>query len=378
MDSHKANFDLEIDSGRIEEIDDDLRSEQQIDGTDKNSGRGGYDNDDLLIDDTGVVVEDNGNDIDSSRWISGKSVSEMEEDLLNYDSDNDMDIQEDENSSNIRRIANELLQKPVNKVLINCNGDTFLLFDYKKNGNSKNIDGLSSSNDSRSNTVDDADISYPVICPDSQINSQSSNVLMATIRQFLEDYYGKLKFTTKEIILNIPSLDITLFEDNIYNNQVTFEDIQTIFRILKSRSEKNNEANIPKFLIGNIELRPRFVARYNTLVELTESSATLENIRPFSNDKSHPLVLDDNAVDIQETVVMNIDDDNDNDDGNDKNREEKEEIKIGSINFPEKRSNNQEDDNKNINSSSESNIENGDSKLKDSDDDLLEIASTIE
>ncbi|KAK5779814.1 hypothetical protein RI543_002350 [Arxiozyma heterogenica] len=383
MDSHKVDFNLEIDSGRIEEINDDLGSEQQIDSTDKNSGRGGYDDDDdLLIDDTGVVVEDNGNDVDNSRWISGKSVSEMEEDLLNYDSDNDMDIQEDENSSNIRRIANELLQKPVNKVLINCNSDTFLLFDYKKNGNSKNIDGLSSSNDSCSNTVDDADISYPIICADDQINSQPSNVLMATIRQFLESYYGKLKFTTKEIILNIPSLDITLFEDNIYNNQVTFEDIQTIFRILKSRSEKNNEANIPKFLVGNIELRPRFVARYNTLVELTESSATLENIRPFSNDKSHPLVLDDNVVDMQETVVMNIDEDDDNDDGDDKNRknnrEGKEEIKIGNINFPEKRSNNQEDDNENINSSTESNIENGDSKLKDSDDDLLEIASNIE
>lgn len=312
MDSHKKIFFPDSDSDNIEQIDDGCISERQIDGTSESDRNNEYDdNEDLLIDDTGVVVEENAN----RRWESGKTVSEMEEDLLNYDSDNDMDIQEEGDNSNLRQIANELLQKPVNKVLINFNNDTFLLFDYLKNRNFKNINKENSkssvsseSSASSVNPTNNADSSYPIICPNSDVNSHPSNVLMTIIRHFLEDYYGKLKFATKEILLNIPSLDIILYEDNIYNNQITFEDIQTVFRILKARSKQNNEDNIPEFLIGNIELRPRFVARYNTLVELTESSATLQNIRPFSNDKSHPLILEDNVADISEPVVLNIDD----------------------------------------------------------------------
>lgn len=392
MNSYKTDFDPESDSGRIEEIDDESMSEQQIHERDNSGSRDEYDDDDdddLLIDDTGVVVEDNGDENNNNdKWISGKSVREMEEDLLNYDSDNDMDVQEDENLSNIRQVANELLQKPVSKVVINYNSDRFLLFDYKKDKNLNNRDDVDSNN---------ADTSYHVICSDNQVNSQPSNVLMATIRQFLEGYYGKLKFTTKEIVLNIPSLDITLFEDNVYNNQVTFEDIQTIFRILKSRSEQNNEAHIPEFLTGNIELRTRFVARYNTLVELTESSATLQNIRPFSNDKSHPLILDDNTVDVQETVVMNIDDEEKEDRMEETKEneivqaeevEKDEKAEIGNVDLSKKGLDNQENmvgnnqgsDSEHIDSSSRSNVGYSISNHKDNDDDddLLEIVSDIE
>ena len=53
--------------------------------------------------------------------------------------------------------------------------------------------------------------------------------------------------------------------------------------------------------------------RYNALVELTESSATLKNIKPFSNDETHPLILDDNDQsahqNTSEVIVMDTEDD---------------------------------------------------------------------
>lgn len=244
---------------------------------------------DVIVNDTGVVIDDN-------------NIDQMEEDLLNYDSDNDMaeasSGEDDEEDPNIRQVARNLLQKPANKVLITFENDAFLLFDY---------------NDMEGNTAVDEDptSTYPIICRNNDINNEPSNILMSSVRHFLESYYNKIKFATKEILINFPALDITLCEDNMYNNQISFEDIQTVFKILKSRSEESNEPNVPTCLVGNIELGPRFVSRYNTLVELTESTATLKNIRPFSNDESHPVLLDDLNADSNEVVVMNIDDDSD-------------------------------------------------------------------
>lgn len=247
-------------------------------------------NDNFTINDTGVVVDDN-------------NIDQMEEDLLNYDSDNEMAeaySDDDDRDSNIRQVAKNLLQKPANKVLLTYGNDTFLLYDCQ-DPDSNGVNG------------DDSTTAYPIICRNNGINTDPSNILMSTVRHFLEAYYNKIKFTTKEILINFPALDISLCEDNIYNNQISFEDIQTVFQILKSRSEANNESNIPPCLMGNIELRPRFVSRYNTLVELTESTATLKNIRPFSNDESHPVLLDDINADSNEMIVMNIDDESDED-----------------------------------------------------------------
>lgn len=347
---------------RIEEI-----GEESLDVTNDGDKRLQQDeNCDVMVDDTGVVVDD-------------KDIDEMEEDLLNYDSDNDMgeeedgDIEDEDSNANIRQMAKDLLQKPANKVLIHYKEDIFLLFDYQ--------DTLSTT------TVveDDSSNTYPIICRDNEVNSHPSNILMATIRQFLEGFYNKIKFATKEILLNIPSLDITLCEDNIYNSQVTFDDIQTVFKILKSRSEQNNESNIPSCLTGTIELRPRFVARYNTLVELTESTATLKNIRPFSNDQSHPLVLDDNLADSKEVIVMNIDDEDEGDENANTN------INDNNTNDEAMQGGNEEQSRKetavsdtNVATAREgkelpqANNNNRNGQGSDDDDDLLEIVSDTE
>lgn len=272
-----------VGSPRIEELPEEI-ADDSTNQVNMEAERG---NNDLVINDTGVVVDD-------------ENIDQMEEDLLNYDSDNEMaeaSSADEDRDSNIRQVAKSLLQKPANKVLLTYGTDTFLLYDCQETDN----------NDENSTTA------YPIICRNNDINTDPSNILMSSIRHFLEAYYNKIKFATKEILVNFPALDISLCEDNIYNNQISFEDIQTVFQILKSRSEANNEPNVPSCLMGNIELRPRFVSRYNTLVELTESTATLKNIRPFSNDESHPVLLDDFNADSNEVVVMNIDDDSDGD-----------------------------------------------------------------
>ena len=76
---------------------------------------------DVIVNDTGVVIDDN-------------NIDQMEEDLLNYDSDNDMaeasSEEDDEEDPNIRQVARNLLQKPANKVLFTFENYAFLLFDY--------------------------------------------------------------------------------------------------------------------------------------------------------------------------------------------------------------------------------------------------------
>lgn len=203
------------------------------------------------------------------------------------------------NSDNIRDAAESLLSQPISKVLVNYETDTYLLFKLEEKKDEENIE--------------DTTPEFQIICHDTTISANPINVLMASIRQFLESRHGKLAFGSKEILLRIDSLDIEICEDNAYNKHISFNDIQTIFNILKERSETAEEDCIPECLIATISLRQRFVSRYNALVELTESSATLKNIRPFSNDEGHPVILDDNMPSY-EKIVVNLEDDDDDTD----------------------------------------------------------------
>lgn len=235
----------------------------------------------------------------------GVSLVDEEEDLLEYD--DSMGDDEDNGSrptshetdepirvvseSDIRQAAEMLLKQSSPKVLVSHDDDSFFLFNHNDGDN------------------DEADV-IPIICGDPKVIHSNCTELFASIRTFMEDFYGKLVFLSKEILFEIPCLDIILCEDNVYNSQITFSDIATIFSILKERSESNSEENVPSCMEARITVRRRFVSRYNALVELTQNAATLRNIRPFTNDKGHPLVLDDNAsfqVQQSDAIVMTID-----------------------------------------------------------------------
>lgn len=237
----------------------------------------------------------------------GVSLVDEEEDLLEYDNSMSSDdgqestTEDDKNErihvvseNEIRQAAEMILKQKLPKVLVKYNNDEFLLFECDK---------------------EEVNEVKAIICEESKGFSQSCNELFSSIRHFLETYYGKIAFVSKELLLELPCLDLTLCEDNVYNSQITFSDISTIFNVLKERSEHNSEVNVPGCIMGTITIRPRFVSRYNTLVELTQSSATLSNIKPFKNDETNPLVLDDNALpektpfddQKREVVVMNLD-----------------------------------------------------------------------
>ena len=196
-------------------------------------------------------------------------------------------------NAEVRQAAESLLKKQLPKVLVHYQDDKFLLFNY---------------DDAR----DDDEEAYPIICENTKYNNGSCTELLASVRKFLETYYNRILFGSKEILFEIPALDLTLCEDNIYNNQITFSDIETIFRILRERSMANSEEDVPLCLEANISTRPRFVSRYNALVELTESTASLKNIKPFSNSENNPLVLDDNEPSVSnppDSIVMDLDED---------------------------------------------------------------------
>ncbi|QLL33084.1 hypothetical protein HG536_0D06070 [Torulaspora globosa] len=237
------------------------------------------------------------------------SLVDEEEDLLGYDDVPEEGSEDElESGSNgtdqieARKAAEMLLKKEKPCVTVSYETDLFLLFDCDDQTGLPNVSSI--------------------ICEKESDLHDSCSGLFASLRRFLEEFYGSLSFLSKELLLDIPCLDIVLCEDNIYNGQITFDDIATIFKILKERSERNMEHNIPRWLETRLTVRPRFVSRYNALVELTQTSATLGNIKPFTNDSSNPLVLDDTstpAVAVVETVTMDVDDE---DEGGEEDRME--------------------------------------------------------
>lgn len=221
------------------------------------------------------------------------SLVDEEEDLLEYEDTPEEGAGEELNSDSngeARKAAEMLLKKEKPCVTVSYGTDLFLLFDCAGQTDLPSVNSI--------------------ICDKESDLYDSCSGLFGSLRRFLEEFYGSLSFLSKELLLDIPCLDIVLCEDNVYNSQITFDDVATIFKILKERSERNKEPNIPRWLETKLTVRPRFVSRYNALVELTQTSATLGNIKPFTNDSSNPLVLDDNSapVAVVETVTMDVDD----------------------------------------------------------------------
>lgn len=260
--------------------------------------------------DVGVALVDEEEDLleyDNSMGSSAEQEGLDREDIggaemdAHADAEGDTDVNGNKvrvvSDNEIRQAAEQLLRQKLPQVFIQYSDHQFLLFDCEENSQ--------------------LEVNLPTICEDNRGFAHSCNELFNFIRRFLEDYYGKLSFVSKEIILELPCLDLTLCEDNVYNTQITFSDLTTIFNILRQRSQENSETDVPDCIRGIIGTRPRFVSRYNTLVELTQSNATLKNIRPFRNDETHPLILDDNGPtstqqQSKEVVVMNLEEDEDN------------------------------------------------------------------
>lgn len=235
---------------------------------------------------------------ESESQKDSENVDEPRENFLEVELDNEpsnrnLFVRDHAEEDDIRKIAETLTQrKKIPHIEVHYEQDTYPLFDTAPLDDDSDIDNYRQS-----------------VCRDTTMLQRTFADFMAYLRDFLENRYGKLQFTSQEILLDIRTLDLEVCEDNVYNTQIALGDIVTIFEILQGRSLENNENSIPTHLEMFISKRPRFVSRYNSLVELTESTATLQNIRPFSNDVCHPLVLDDDS----ESIAMQDAQDHGND-----------------------------------------------------------------
>ncbi|GMM54253.1 Rmr1 protein [Maudiozyma humilis] len=237
-----------------------------------------FNSNDIEVDGVQVTVREGGEtpaavDVDQST----ENLVEEASDVMDTD-DEDMEV-DARDEEELRDAARSLLRKLPSRCVLQFQSDTFLLFDYE---------------DSEETEEEDESLSScPIICSDASAAHESLAQLLPQVRKYLTQYYNGLPLGAKELVVDLPALDLTLYEDNMYNNQVTFSDIDMIFKTLQKRSRVEGETGVPRYLVGKVSTRPRFVARYNSLVELTEGSATLKNTVPFSNDEDNPVVLDD-------------------------------------------------------------------------------------
>lgn len=247
-----------------------------------------FDNNDIEVDGVHVTVREGESapiapEANQSAENLVEETSEPDDEIETDDEDMEVDDRAEEE---LRNAAKSLLRKLPSRCVLKYESDTFLLFDYEDDAADTDI------------AEDDESLSScPIICSDASAAHESLAHLLPLVRKFLAQYYNGMPLGAKELVVDLPALDLTLYEDNMYNNQVTFSDIDMIFKTLQKRSRDVGEADVPRCLVGTVSTRPRFVARYNTLVELTEGNATLKNTVPFSNDEDNPVVLDDDDDD---------------------------------------------------------------------------------
>ena len=153
----------------------------------------------------------------------------------------------------------------------------------------------------------------PGVVEDKSLIHTEFNVFIGAIRLFLQRKYGVLSLASKEIFVEFPDLGLQLNEDNVYVKRMTMDDILSIFKTLRKNSIKNEEPNIPDTIRTVVSLRPRFVSRYNDLVEIMDNSGSFATAHGFSNDESHPVVVDEinnnnmQVADRSEIIVMDSD-----------------------------------------------------------------------
>ncbi|SCU86323.1 LAMI_0D01552g1_1 [Lachancea mirantina] len=286
---------------RVEEVDKETgEAGNSLNDEDVNEGLS--EEEDLLSyeGDADVIVNDydsNGdNDGDDENRESDENDDNHEglESSKDDDGDSIIDIVSD---SEVYEAAKQLLNAKPPQILIWYKGQPNLLF--------REYDGDSGEVVSGQN----------VICDDASDIHRGCNTIFARVRLHLQREYGALELMSRELLLDFPALDLTMEEDNMYNKSITMNDVISIFKLLRDNSIKKCETNVPSFLEINVTTRPRFVARYNALVDLIGGEATFSHVKVYSNDKTHPVVVDDAEQHVEQTgdaevIVMTSDEEN--------------------------------------------------------------------
>lgn len=128
-----------------------------------------------------------------------------------------------------------------------------------------------------------------------EISFEPINAIFKIIRESLQLYSPSTELSNSEITLNAVELDLELQEDNMYNKNITLQDIVSIYRSLRDNSSSiNDDEEESLVLTFDVTTRKRFLSRYNELVELVDNHGNLSHIFKFSNSSGNPVVLDDN------------------------------------------------------------------------------------
>lgn len=232
--------------------------------------------------------------VENDEVLKDKGKGESEDDFRDDDDDSIIDIVSE---SEVYEAAKQLLNTKAPQIRVHFKGDTYLLLSEYDGDNANEW------NEDR------------IICNDPTDLHRGCNVAFSRIRLFFQKVFGGVELLSRELTFAFPDLDMVMEEDNMYNKDITLNDVVSIFKILKDNSIKNCEPNVSSYLTIDVSTRPRFVSRYNALVEMLSDDATFSNIKIFSNDSNHPVVLDDGeqqggVATSREVIIMTSDEEN--------------------------------------------------------------------
>ncbi|KAH3900800.1 uncharacterized protein SCODWIG_02601 [Saccharomycodes ludwigii] len=247
----------------------------------------------------------------------GESVNEtQDEDQTGEDQGEKNKVSNDEFRSSKRQhsdlyeIASDMLRNatPIPNIELIFEGISYSLF---KLGNDNNFDLIDDENENDDNVSYGQDL-ITHLFHDIEVLNYNMEQFFYSLRKVLERIEQSANLRNKELIIEVPALDLKLTEDNKYNKCIELRDILSIFEGF----EKNSKATASELnhLVLEVELGVRFLTRYNDLVDLMHNNATFNQINGFSNDKTHPVVLDDlNTEDNTKPIeIMEISENEDN------------------------------------------------------------------
>lgn len=140
---------------------------------------------------------------------------------------------------------------------------------------------------------DDNEEPLPYIFEDTSCLNENGRVFFTDFRRRLSLIAPSAELDSKEIVIFVPALNITLNEDNMYNNSMCFKDIVTLFERFCHNSKLAKTKMQHSILLFHVNLQERFFVRFNELIEIMEHAGTFEQLGKFTNDEANPLLVDD-------------------------------------------------------------------------------------
>ncbi|KAL6950247.1 hypothetical protein ACO0QE_000923 [Hanseniaspora vineae] len=157
----------------------------------------------------------------------------------------------------------------------------------------KNLEFRMFRNDLTEEQKDDNEDPVPYIFENASCLNENGRAFFTNFRRRLSVIAPSAELDSKEIVIFVPALNITLNEDNLYNNSMSFKDIVTLFGRFCENSKLANTKMQYNNLLFQVNLQERFFVRFNELIEIMENAGTFEQLGKFTNDEANPLLVDD-------------------------------------------------------------------------------------